>query len=146
LSKLCCKRNFVKISLSSDPFDWMMRVSGSLALLDHVDVRLGMEEESGKLILGGIKRGVGVVGPWSFEPILNDRDEPSGYQFDDCKAVLSYNHQKLWQLLPEVFTWGQAKDNLSIADSSLKRLLDAAKPLLERTPDGGYKKLAVWKS
>jgi hypothetical protein len=28
-------------------------VSGSLALLDHADVRLGFEEENGKLVLPG---------------------------------------------------------------------------------------------
>ena len=50
-------------ALADDPWAWLERVSGSLALLDHADVRLGFEEENGKLVLAGIKRGVGTSWP-----------------------------------------------------------------------------------
>jgi hypothetical protein len=72
-----------QISLADDPWAWLERVSGSLALLDHADVRLGFEEEKGRLVLAGVKRGVGVVGPWYFEVEEDETGEPCRFRFEN---------------------------------------------------------------
>lgn len=136
-----------QVRLSDDPWDWLMRVSGSLALLDHVDVRLGFEEADGKLVLAGIKRGVGVVGPWYFEVVKDENGEPCGFRFEDAReSGLNERQRELLDKLPQTFTWGAVEVILETGPSTVSRLLKAAmQEGLVRKEGKGYVKVEARK-
>ena len=114
------------IPLADDPWEWTERVSGSLPILDHADVRLGFEEEKGKLVLAGIKRGVGVVGPWYFEEEADSTGEPCRFRFEDSARGILKRYAEFLDQLPEQFTWKDCRATLGIADSTLSRFKKAA--------------------
>ena len=135
------------IALADDPWAWLERVSGSLALLDHADVRLGFEEENGKVVLAGIKRGVGVVGPWHFEMEENDDGQPCRFRFENREHSIKARYANFLEKLPESFTWKAGRLVLDIAESTMHRFLKDAKAagMLVQGTDGGYRKVEVRK-
>jgi hypothetical protein len=131
------------IALADDPWAWLERVSGSLALLDHADVRLGFEEENGKLVLAGIKRGVGIVGPWHFEMEENSEGQPCRFRFEDRDRSVIARYAEFLKQLPDSFTWKAGRLILGIAESTMHRFMKAiqAAGLVVQGPDGAYRKL-----
>ncbi len=135
-------------ALADDPWAWLERVSGSLALLDHADVRLGFEEENGKLVLAGIKRGVGTVGPWHFTVEEDAKAQPCRYLFEDKEHSILERYRHFLEKLPsEKVTWKTAKLLLGINDSTMHRFVKAAKSagMLVQEGDAGYRKVEVRK-
>jgi hypothetical protein len=135
------------VALADDPWAWLERVSGSLALLDHADVRLGFEEENGKLVLPGIKRGVGIVGPWHFTLEEDERGEPCRFRFEDREHSILARYAEFLKQLPDTFPWKTAKQLLNISDSTMHRFTKSVLKagLLVQGPDGAYHKVEVRK-
>jgi hypothetical protein len=135
------------IALADDPWAWLEKVSGSLALLDHADVRLGFEEENGKLVLAGIKRGVGIVGPWHFEMEENSEGQPCRFRFEDREHSILARYAEFLKQLPDTFTWKTAKLLLKISDSTMQRFIKAVLKagLVVQGPDVSYRKVEVRK-
>jgi hypothetical protein len=135
------------IALADDPWAWLERVSGSLALLDHADVRLGFEEENGKLVLAGVKRGVGVVGPWHFAMEENAEGQPCRFRFEDREHSIKARHADYLEKLPDSFTWTAGRLILGIGESTMHRFIKEAKSvgMLTQGADGAYRKVEVRK-
>jgi hypothetical protein len=131
------------IPLADDPWAWLERVSGSLALLDHADVRLGFEEENGKLVLAGIKRGVGIVGPWQFAVEEDEQGEPCRFRFEDREHSIRTRYVGFLAKLPDNFKWTVGRLLLGISESTMHRFVKAVKAagLLVQDSDGGYRKV-----
>jgi len=145
LTKRDLKRDHV--ALADDPWEWLERVSGSLALLDHADVRLGFEEENGKLVLAGIKRGVGIVGPWHFAVEEDAQAQPCRYRFENQQHSILERYTHFLEQLPDSFTWKAARLALGIAESTMHRFVKAAQAAGNLTQDiaGTYHKVEVRK-
>lgn len=131
------------IALADDPWAWLEKVSGSLALLDHADVRLGFEEEHGKLVLAGIKRGVGIVGPWHFQLEEDEQGQPCRFRFEDRDHSIRARYAEFLEKLPDDFTWKAGRLVLGLADSTMHRFTKAAKStgMLVQSADGTYHKV-----
>jgi hypothetical protein len=135
------------VALADDPWAWLERVSGSLALLDHADVRLGFEEENGKLVLAGIKRGVGIVGPWHFTLEEDAQGQPCRFRFEDQEHSIRDRYAHFLDKLPDPFTWKTGRLLLDIGESTMHRFVKAAKAagMLVQGADGVYRKVEVRK-
>jgi hypothetical protein len=131
------------VALADDPWAWLERVSGSLALLDHADVRLGFEEENGKLVLAGIKRGVGIVGPWHFALEEDEQGEPCRFRFEDREHSIRTRYSEFLTKLPDTFRWKVARLLLNISESTMHRFIKTAKlaGMLVQEADGQYRKV-----
>jgi hypothetical protein len=134
-------------ALADDPWAWLERVSGSLALLDHADVRLGFEEENGKLVMAGIKRGVGIVGPWHFEVENDGLGQPCRYRFEDRERSVHARYVAFLQKLPDSYTWQAGRVSLGISDSTMHRFTKAVTEagLVSQGIDKLYRKVEVRK-
>jgi len=131
------------VALADDPWAWLDRVSGSLALLDHADVRLGFEEENGKLVLAGIKRGVGIVGPWHFEVEEDEQGEPCRFRFENQEHSIRARYGAFLEKLPDAFKWTSGRLLLGISESTMHRFVKATKKagMLMQGEDGTYRKV-----
>jgi hypothetical protein len=136
-----------QVPLADDPWAWLEQASGSLALLDHADVRLGFEEEKGKLVLAGIKRGVGIVGPWYFEVEEDSTGEPCRFRFEDQNNSIRARYAEFLNQLPDSFAWKEGRIALGISDSTMHRFIRAVikSGMLTQGPDGIYHKVEVRK-
>jgi hypothetical protein len=135
------------VALADDPWVWLERVSGSLALLDHVDVRLGFEEENGKLVMAGIKRGVGLVGPWHFEVENDGAGQPCRFRFEDCAHSMKTRYTDFLEKLPDGFTWKAGRLVWGIGESTMHRFMKDAQSagMLVKGADGVYRRVEVRK-
>lgn len=145
LTKRDMKRDH--IALADDPWAWLERVAGSLALLDHADVRLGFEEENGKLVLAGIKHGVGIVGPWHFTLEEDAEGQPCRFRFEDQEHSIRDRYAHFLERLPDSFNWKAGRLILEIGESTMYRFVEAAKAvgMLVQGVDGVYRKVEVRK-
>jgi hypothetical protein len=118
-----------------------------LALLDHADVRLGFEEEKGKLVLAGIKRGIGAVGPWHFVTEEDAHGQACRFLFESKDSSIRTRYFEWFPQLPDTFTWTEGRRALGAAESTMSRFLKASKAagMLTQEPDGVYRKVEVRK-
>src|SRR5205085_6489529 len=109
---------------------WFLETSGARALINHVDMRLGIEAHhankinNSDLILGGFRRYSGRLSPIYLSRVYED-DVPVGYRTLTGLAILSPDYQARYAMLPSHFTYGQAKSTLEMpSDSGLAKFLE----------------------
>jgi KaiC/GvpD/RAD55 family RecA-like ATPase len=127
--------------------DWLLAASGARALINQTDVRLAFarsREIPDGLILRGQRRTHGEVGPFHLTRRLDISGKPLGYELSVTAATPLKNpkHEAAFALLPEVFTFGQAKaalgKNNKPTNSFLHKLLITKR--VQKTGWGVYKK------
>jgi hypothetical protein len=102
------------VSLEGDKRLWFQEAAGSLALINHTDTRLGFEESSGPadLLLAGFARGLGWLGSFPLQRVLDDDGTPEGYRVLTGIDHLSQGYQEPFKHLPDTFGFKRAKEVL----------------------------------
>ncbi|MHA1962608.1 MAG: AAA family ATPase [Candidatus Thorarchaeota archaeon] len=82
---------------------WLEEASGTLALINNTDLRLGWEpdeKDPDNFWLGGFLRVAGTIGPFRLDRIYDDNGDPSGYK--PCQVVqqLSRVERDIYAQLP----------------------------------------------
>lgn len=90
--------------LASDPGGWLVEASGSRALVTGSDVRLGLEartdQQRGDLLLSGLMRGQGPIGPLYLSRAHDEAGDPIGYTLLQGLSLLSPRDRAALQTLP----------------------------------------------
>jgi hypothetical protein len=109
-------------SLKTNPRGWMDKVYGSQALLAHVETIWGLEKNDDSYTFATVPRSQS-----GLNLILRKESNSERFIFDsEAKKEFTDAQKVAWKLLPESFTWSEAKQ-FDIADSTLSRTLDTAK-------------------
>jgi hypothetical protein len=116
--------------LATDPNGWLVEASGSRALVTGADVRLGIEarteQQVGDLLVCGLARGRGQVGPLYLERAHDEAGDPIGYTSMQGLKLLSESDRVALQTLPtdHSFRFSDAKRALGgNSDSNTSRFL-----------------------
>jgi hypothetical protein len=146
------KKHEGRPSLEDETHDWFQEASGLLALINHADLRLGMEPSrkgEGDLVVAGFLRGVGKVGPLHVVRELDDDGEPQGYRLLRGIEHLPESYRKAYEKLPDLFRYKAVKDALGNTSSSnaaamIQQCLSLG--LINKLDNGWYKKIEAAES
>ncbi|MGC4083681.1 MAG: AAA family ATPase [Vicinamibacterales bacterium] len=107
-------------SLEDDPRNWFRESAGSFALVNHTDLRLGMEATTGEadITLGGFARGAGVIAPIQLKREYDEGGDPIGYRVLAGMSLLAPFDQQALCALPQEFTFTQAQSALKTMSGS----------------------------
>jgi hypothetical protein len=126
--------------LVQDPHSWFQEASGTHALINHSDARLGVEKvtsSEAELVLGGFIRSFGPVAPIYLAREYDAVGKPQGYRGVLGVGFLSDKDREVYQGLPEQFRYTDVKRALGdSSDSNTKRLLQKFESLEIAKPDG----------
>jgi AAA domain-containing protein len=95
-----------------DPFHWFQEAAGARALVNHSDLRLGIEAASAAgadLIVGGFRRGAGPLAPMHIGRVYDDAENPVGYELLKGVSTLKFEHQNVYSQLAPQFKFGDVK-------------------------------------
>ncbi len=118
-------------SLLKDPQAWFFNVLGSVAWISNTDVRLGLSQDEGYVVLAGFRRGESEVGPLFLDQnIINIHGEPAPTHWvrasntDLATNAFSRTEKKYFDKLPfgKPVTWEEAM-KCDIPRTSLHRIL-----------------------
>lgn len=146
----------------SPAMDWLTEASGVRALLNHVDVRLGIDDRVGQrkpltlgrtgsgaldeqmaLVLRGHERLKGEFGPLYLARVFDQAGEECGYRLLASLELLSEDQRKAYEALPTKFSFRDAKRVYGRSDDPtakfLKKCLDSG--LLRKPTKGNYEKI-----
>lgn len=119
----------VSRNLEKDPHGWLQEVAGSHAIINHTDVRLGIEpREDDQLMIAGVGRGVGKLNPIILQREFDMNDDPIGYRPLKGKELLDPIHLEVFEKLGAAFRFDAAKNALGgnsdkMTDKFLKNLV-----------------------
>ena len=107
-------------SLVPDPRGWFTESAGSYALVNHSDLRLGVDDGAGEadIILGGFVRGQGPLAPIRLAREHDDGGAPVGYRVLSGIGLLSADQQAAFTALSSPFTFTQAQAALGTKSGS----------------------------
>ncbi len=121
-------------SLLKDPKAWFFNVLGSVAWISNTDVRLGLSQEEGYVVLAGFRRGESELGPLILDQniiTIDGEHAPTHWvrtsNTDLATKAFSPAEKKHFDKLPfgEPFTWEEAMKR-DIPRTSLHRILEKA--------------------
>ncbi len=137
---------------NSSAMDWLTEASGVRALLNHVDMRLGIDDRVGRsgalgeqmaLMLKGHERLKGEFGPFHLARVLDEDGDPSGYRLLASLELLSEDQRRAYETLTDKFTFKDAKQAYGRTDDPtakfLKKCLSAG--LIRKPSKGLYQKI-----
>jgi hypothetical protein len=136
-----------RVSLEDDTYAWFQEASGLLALINHADLRLGIEPSrkgEADLLVAGFLRGLGKVGPLHVVREFDDGGDPQGYRLLSGIEHLSESYRKAYETLPDLFRFKAVKEALGNTSSSntaalIQQCLSLC--LINRLDNGWYKKV-----
>lgn len=121
---------------------WLEEASGTLALINNTDLRLGWEKdadpESEALWMGGLLRTKGEVGPFKVDRRFDDEGDPVGYSLASVHEQFTPKELEIYASLPNEgreFTYTYITQNLGKKDSLAARFI-------RRACDLGFVKVA----
>jgi hypothetical protein len=141
------KKHEARPSLEAEPHDWFQESSGLLALINHADLRLGIEPSrkgDADVVLAGYLRGIGKVGPLYVVRQHDDDGEPLGYRLLNGIEHLTDSYRKAYESLPDLFRFKDVKEALGNSSGSntaamLQQCLGLS--LINRLDNGWYRKV-----
>jgi len=142
------KKHEARPSLADEPHEWFQEANGLLALINHADLRLGIEpsrKEQADLVLAGFLRGLGKVGPLHVVREHDDDGEPQGYRLLSGIEHLTDSYRKAYEKLPDQFRFKNVKEALgnSSGSNTAAMLRDCLSlGLINKTDDGGTRRSA----
>lgn len=88
--------------LEDDPHEWLREVSGSIALANHCDARIGIDlSDEADLVIGGLLRGYGPLPPILLKRVFSEDGDPIGYEALSGKGRLDASDGKVFEALPQ---------------------------------------------
>ena len=135
--------------MEEETHEWFQEASGLLALINHADLRLGIEPSrkgEADLVLAGFLRGLGKVGPLHVVREHDDDGEPQGYRLLRGIEHLSDSYRKAYEKLPDLFRFKAVKEALGNTSGSntaamLQQCLGLS--LINRLDNGWYAKVGT---
>jgi hypothetical protein len=118
--------------LINRPMDWFQQVAGSRALVNHTDLRLGIEAASSQsgadLIVNGYRRGAGPLAAMQLGRVYDDEEKPVGYKLLTGLSTIKWDYQVVFNKLSSSFKFMNVKQLLGgTSDSAASGCLDAFK-------------------
>ena len=115
------------INLTEEPHRWFQDASGSHALINHTDTRLGVEKNrsgDAELVLGGFIRSLGPISPIYLAREYDAEGEPQGYSQVFDERFLNGKDLGVYRNLPESFRFTDVENALGgPSGSNAKRLI-----------------------
>ena len=136
-----------RVSLEDDPRAWLQDAAGSLAFINHLDARIGIDLGDRKggvdLVLGGFLRGRGDIPVLKIARVYDDQGEPVGYRQVTGLDQLTTTQASAYSNLPKSFRFKDAKVEMGgNSDSNVNNFLLLCQRLqLLKREDGRYIKL-----
>lgn len=104
-------------ALEDNPHNWLLQARGSRALINSCDVRIGLDRASASshaqevaLVLGGFGRVRGNLQTLFLGRVLDEDDEPLGYQQLSGRSLLfNPEQQAAYERLPDSFRFTEAQ-------------------------------------
>jgi hypothetical protein len=136
-----------RASLEDDTHAFFQESCGALALINHTDLRIGMEPATNgaaDLVVAGFVRGIGKIGPLHIVREFNDDGEPDGYRMLSGVEHLPSQYRKVFDPLPDRYRFKQVKSALGGTSSSnavamIRQCL--ALGIAKKVEDGWYEKV-----
>jgi AAA domain len=146
----------------SPAMDWLTEASGVRALLNHVDVRLGIDDRVGlhkpftlgragggtldeqmALVLKGHERLKGEFGPLYLARVFGEDGEPCAYRLLVSLELLSEDQRKAYEALPAKFTFSEAQRVYGRTADPTNKFLKKCQStgLLRKLAKGQYEKI-----
>jgi hypothetical protein len=94
--------------LADDPNGWLQDTAGSLALINHMDLRLGIDttrKGQADLVVNGFRRFEGVLGATYLVRERDEAGEPAGYRLATGTENLSQKFQEIYNNLADSFRY-----------------------------------------
>jgi hypothetical protein len=121
-----------KPDLATRPHDWFFEVAGSHALVNSVDLRLGIDRANAKsgsdLIVGGFVRGEGAFEPMYVKRDFDEQGEPSGYSLMTGLDRLDQLQREIFSALAATFRYKDVRAALNAlggnSDSTAERYIE----------------------
>lgn len=130
-------------SLVEQPKLWLQKASGALALVNHTDTRLGVNEteaiKGSDLAMSGFVRGKETLQAMFLVRQEDENGEPIGYRLFKSLDRLKTEHRLAFKSLQERFTWREVKialktDSGSVAQAFIKKLQSAG--MIKKVDEG----------
>jgi hypothetical protein len=128
--------------LEACPSMWLQEAAGSRALVNQTDLRLGVDvcgrADAADLVVAGLLRGAGTVGPLYLRRHHDAGGVPAGYDLAQDVELLNTRDREAFRRLPARFKFAVAKRELGgNSDSNTARLLQRCQSLgLVEKPEG----------
>jgi hypothetical protein len=139
--------------------NWFLQASGTRALVNQSDVRLGVEEisflsranshssqlDESAFLLRGFGRIRGEIGPVYVARCLDEENEPIGYRrMVGIDLLFNTDQQACYAKLPPTFDFKTAKNSYGRTDQPTKDFLEKCKRvgILSQPAKGQYRKVA----
>jgi hypothetical protein len=136
------------LETTNDPWGWFQEASGARSLITNTDVRIGIDKavtKNADLVVRGFERVNGEFPSLLLARVVDEaRDAPIGYRLLTGPDVITNpEHRALWNSLPKVFRFKDAKAVYGKADAAVAHALKRFQTgnLLGKREDGQYEKL-----
>lgn len=129
----------LRVRLRDDPRSWIEKCYGSQALIAHVENIWGLEADGESYCFATVPRSQEQI-------ILRLEKKPESQKFlmsNNKLDSFTPAQLKYWQKLPTAFTWSIAEGDYQVPNSTLDRLVRAARCAGLLVNDGGYYRKTV---
>jgi hypothetical protein len=120
------RANNTRPQIRVSPQEYMEEATGTFALINNTDTRIGWEvDRAHNIWFGGFLRLFGEIGPFKIIRELDEEGEPLGYRMGDPVEQLPADMQALFGQIPmgEEFSFNHLVDNLRRSRSTASRFI-----------------------